>query len=298
MGSRDAVVVFLHRSPALFPHRVIVVMRSPRDARAVAPLERRGAGRVIAARAVSAMIAPPASDRPRPRRDVLVSRECRALRSRSAPEDCASRSASPWPGPSIASVLKPRNASSTPAKSTLISLQLSRPSKSTTVGARRAVPSRSAPSGNTPAAARLRKARRRSRGWDSGASTLPGNSAAPYDRSRSCARRVAPCARPCSSSCRRADAIPRCGVMPRARSFIACALDPARRPLHLLPTTRGARFFAMRGAAARPSRSRPSRPRRRAPCPYRPGSRSTTGIWGNCGSSWMGRTSGLASLPN
>jgi hypothetical protein len=45
------------------------------------------------------------------------------------------RSVSAWPGPSIASVLKPRLENSRPANRTLISLQLSMPLNSTTVGA-------------------------------------------------------------------------------------------------------------------------------------------------------------------
>src|SRR5580698_5972426 len=42
---------------------------------------------------------------------------------------------SPWPGPSMASTLKPRRANSRPAKKMLISFALSMPSTITTVGA-------------------------------------------------------------------------------------------------------------------------------------------------------------------
>src|SRR5262245_50659999 len=52
MRGGDAVVVFLHRLPTLFPHGVIVEVGTPRDARAVPRLVSGSAWRVIASRAV------------------------------------------------------------------------------------------------------------------------------------------------------------------------------------------------------------------------------------------------------
>jgi len=52
MRGGDAVVVLLHRRPALLPHRVVVVVRAPGDAGGVALLECGDTRRVVAAGAV------------------------------------------------------------------------------------------------------------------------------------------------------------------------------------------------------------------------------------------------------